>query len=498
MPCSNKDQDIPLDPLERFLDQTKNRPDHVAVVEGSGDSVTYSDLGELVRRIAFSLSTIHPHPRVLIHLEQSAACYASMFGTLYAGGYYAPTNISAPAERQRLIYDRFAPNVVVSDQKNLESLGPLDLDDVTVININNLPEGKCDKPLESHDLAYVMFTSGSTGIPKGVMIPRSALSHYVQWAIEEMGITHEDRLSQHPNVAFDLSVLDIYGGLCGGATLFPLAQRKDQMLPAQFIKQNELTIWNSVPSVISLMDQANQITSENFASLRLLTFCGEPLLGLHLKKIFSALPNATVHNTYGPTEATVSCTLLKLNSGNWEAATGSSVALGSAIPGMGIHLIRPNGLDEGEIVITGPQLARGYWLDDDITANKFVNMKINGKKQRAYCTGDLGFQKGEHLYFLGRNDRQIKLHGHRIELGDIDAAICSQGFSNACTVFVNNILHSFVESVEPLNEARVREVLLKTLPLYQVPKFIHQAHHLPRNSNDKIDVKLLMEMLKNE
>ena len=161
--------------------------------------------------------------------------------------------------------------------------------------------------------AYVIFTSGSTGAPKGVEISRAALNHYVRWIELSMAPSTDDRWSQHPSIGFDLSVLDVFGALCFGATLVPLTRSADRLLPATAIQRNELTIWNSVPSIIDLMAQADQLDKEHLSSLRLLSYCGEPLYSHQLEDIFAAVPNVNIHQTYGPSEATVSMTLLQLH-----------------------------------------------------------------------------------------------------------------------------------------------------------------------------------------
>jgi len=345
-----------------------------------------------------------------------------------------------------------------------------------------------------HELAYVIFTSGSTGKPKGVMIPRKGLAHYTDWAIREMDVVPEDRWSQHPNIAFDLSVLDIYGALCGGATLYPVTSGKDKLLPASFIKRHQLTIWDSVPSVIDLMLKARQVKTENFASLRLLTFCGEPLYARHLDAIFSANESVLVHNTYGPTEATVSCTLIRLTAESYKSACGSSVALGHPIDGMEIELLGEES-DEGELVLSGEQLAVGYWQNEAETKKAFVSIDLNGEKRRAYRTGDWVIRKDGEYYFSCRIDNQVKVRGNRVELNEIDATIFELGFGNACTVFVNDQLHSFIETIDLPELFEFKKKLAEYLPDYEIPDFIHATDRLPVNANDKVDRLALVALI---
>jgi D-alanine--poly(phosphoribitol) ligase subunit 1 len=482
---------LPSDPLELFLKHTEARPDHPAVVE-RGRTLSYGEMLSLSRRIAKALGRQESQPRTLIHLPQCAEAYAAMFASLMIGGTYAPTNVTAPPERQRNIMRAFEPMAIVTERGRVHDL-EISAEDPRLIFIDALPEEEIEIFPEPHDLAYVIFTSGSTGTPKGVMIPRVGLAHYVQWSLQAMNTTPDDRWSQHPNIGFDLSVLDIYGALCAGATLYPLVSRSDRLLPSEAIRRHKLTIWNSVPSVIDLMTKGNRSTTEHFKSLRLFTFCGEPLLPAHLEEIFSARPDITVHNTYGPTEATVSFTLIRLTQENYQDACAHNVALGDAIPGMHLYLIDGESEDEGEIVVAGPQVARGYWRGPDITATSFGRKSFGDQSLASYRTGDWGKIRNNQLYFESRIDRQVKLHGNRFELGEIDSSLRACGAAAACTILWRNQLHAFLEFKDnsETDTVEIRNRLVELLPSYAVPEIFHVVQTLPRNANDKIDSKAL-------
>jgi D-alanine--poly(phosphoribitol) ligase subunit 1 len=474
------------------MENVRLNPDHPAVVQDTGP-VSYGEIGSLTARIAASISAISEKPRVLIYLPKGTDAYASMFATLMAGGYYSPINMDAPVHRHVEILRQFCPDVILSTKKLVLDLPIADVGS-KLVDVDNLSSDELGESLAAHELAYVFFTSGSTGQPKGVMIPRTGLSHYTEWALNNMCVSPEDRWSQHPNIAFDLSVLDIYGALCGGATLYPLTSKKDKLLPADFIRRNQLTIWNSVPSVIDLMIKARQVTKDNFASLRLFSFCGEPLYSRHLDAIFCANDRVLVHNTYGPTEATVSCTLVRLTAGDYMDVCGSNVALGQPIPGMEVILMGGSS-DEGELVIFGEQLALGYWQNESETAKAFISLSVEGVARRAYRTGDWVTKRDGEYYFAGRIDSQVKIRGNRVELDEIDSTIFKLGYGNSCTVFVNNQLHSFIETKRLPELLEFKEGLSRHLPEYEIPAYIHAIECFPLNSNDKIDRLKLAELV---
>ena len=263
-------------------------------------------------------------------------------------------------------------------------------------------------------------------------------------------------------------------------------------MPAMAIRKNRLTIWDSVPSVVDIMRHGRQLTAENLASLRLMTFCGEPLLPDHLDAIFQARPDLCVHNSYGPTEATVSCTLIRLNAGNYQAACSSSVAIGEAIDGMEVHLVGGDTPDEGEIAIVGPQLALGYWNNPAATEAAFRPLVVDGQPRRAYFTGDWAMRVDGKIYFRSRIDFQVKINGYRLELDEINAALRKSGFVAAATALINHELHAFIETAGDVDETALRQSLSSLLEPHAVPKFFHPLAHLPRSANDKVDVKALI------
>ncbi len=457
-----------------------------AAICADGETISYLEFAEKIRRFAASFSAV-PGPCVLIALPQGVDAYAAMFGALLAGGYYAPVNIATPVAKLRHMVSVLRPDFIVSAAALADLSGH---DGVAAVHVDpsRLPAAALSGRGTPHKIAYVIFTSGSTGIPKGVIIPRVALNCYVSWVRSEFGIGSGDRVSQNSNIGFDLSVLEIYGCLCGGATLVPVSSHVDRLLPAAMARRERLSVWISVPSCITLMMNARQVSAEYLGTVRTFIHCGEPLLPEHVRAIFQACPEAVVYNTYGPTEATVSMTCNRLTARDYEDECHLSVALGPAIRGMDMVLVGPT-RDEGEIVIVGPQVALGYLNDKKRTKQSFRPVSIDESPRMGYYTGDWAVRRNGRLFFRQRYDRQIKVRGFRIELDEIEAAIRNLGWLACCVFKWKNTLVAVVEKNScPFDAARIRRQLRESLEDYKIPPYVTEIDAMPRNENDKLDV----------
>jgi D-alanine--poly(phosphoribitol) ligase subunit 1 len=475
-----------VDYVSRFLEAAAANPEAIAVKAGR-DEITYCEFERLVRRYARVFTDCEAQ-RVLIALAPGIDVYAAILGSGLAGCTHTPLNLASPDAKASRIVEMLEPQVIVGGERAAQlaaSCGARHLDP------QSLPEAEFDGEPRTGHLAYILFTSGSTGLPKGVMVPRSALNHYVDWLGRDLACGPGDRVSQHPSIAFDISMTDIFGALCFGATLVPLMSEGDRYLPARFIAREKITVWNSTPSVVSLIIQAGEAEERFLKSVRLFNFCGEPLLKEHLDAIFAAVPDVLVHNTYGPTEATIAVTNMKLRKGSYADKVRGSVTIGPPIEGIELHLIGGSHADEGEIVITGPQLADGYLNDPAKTAERFREVEIDGEKVRGYFTGDWAERHDGLIYFRERLDFQVKIRGHRIETDEVAAAIRQCGWPMV-VVFPdrgNEALAAVVERMDgkQLDDADLRRSLQAKLEPYAVPQRFRLIDRLPRNENDKVD-----------
>lgn len=475
------------DRIDLFLQHAALRPEHPAISH-DGDSVSYAALETRIRSFAARIAQV-AQPRVLIALPQGADAYAAMLATGLAGGYYSPLNMAAPIAKLRLIAKALQPDIIIghtgiAELLAQETANALVLDpDTLSTDISFVGRGR------RHEIAYIIFTSGTTGVPKGVVIERASLDHYVDWLRTDLALGPDDRVSQFPNIAFDLSVMDIYGALCSGATLCPLLGRGDRLLPARAIERERITVWVSVPSVVGMMMQAGDVTWDNLQSVRHYVFCGEPLLREHVAALFDACPEAVVQNTYGPTEATVSMSSIRLEADSFARYCTTSVALGAPIPGMGVVLQSGTHPDEGELVIVGPQLARGYWQDPDRTEQQFRTVVVDGVPMTGYATGDWVERRDGQLYFKERIDFQVKIRGYRIELDEVAAAIRKCGWPTACVFKYQDSLVAILEhnAHRPFDEAAIRAQLVTQIEAHMIPSRFRLIDQLPRTDNDKID-----------
>lgn len=477
---------------QRFFVQADERPEQIAVIDRSRE-ITYSELASLVRRIAATLLNMADQPRVLITLPQSIEAYALMMGTVVSGGLYCPVNYNVPEQRKWLIAQQFKPDVIAGE---LNSYTNLDLLEIKRFDFGQLSSDQLTASSYS-DLAYIIFTSGSTGVPKGVKISKIAVDKFISWSREATEATTEDRWAQFSNIGFDLSVMDIFTALSSGATLVAIDSTQDRLFPARAIKRHQITIWHSVPSIVELMQKTGQLTADHLASIRLMSFCGEPLYTDYLEWLFVANPSMRVFNTYGPTEGTVFCMWLELARDTFRDICKHTAPLGKAISGWNVMLGGEKESSEGEIFIYGNYIGKGYLDHPEQAETGFGSIKVEGINVPCFRTGDWAIKNNGHLYFSHRIDRQVKVHGFRVELGEVDHFARQYGFEVVHSIEHRGRIYTFVQA-SSVEQRAVRTYLANLLPHYSVPERIIPLENFPRNANDKIDVEALTKLIGDE
>ena len=248
-----------------------------------------------------------------------------------------------------------------------------------------------------------------------------------------------------------------------------------------------------VPSVIDMLIKSLQLSTLNFKKIRIINFCGEPLYRYQIEAIFSVNQQIIIQNTYGPTECTVSCTMVQLNNNNYKKYCMETVALGNPINGMEIQL---SNKDEGEIIINGIQVAEGYWNQKELTTLNFSESNP-GFQKKTYRTGDYAIKKNGNIYFSGRKDDQIKSNGYRVELNSINNQISTITNSKVFTLYHKYNLHSFIEnpSFKKSDFTLIKSQIKSTLNYYEQPCKIYIVNIIPRNQNDKIDKSSMIQLI---
>lgn len=430
-------------------------PDRPALVVGER-IVSYGELAQLARNVARTLRSagVCPGTRVAILASRSVAAYAGVLGACWVGASYMPISLAAPEKRLIEILEIAKPAAIITDDTGIQLLSEnvLEISPALVIVPNESGARKLrarqnqhicsfsaleevergDEPalLGEDESAYLMFTSGSTGVPKGVMVTVRGVHHYLCFVRGRYSPLPNDRVAAHTDLSFDLSVHDMFLAWSAGASLHvvPTAQT---LAPAKFIRDHAITLWLSVPSIVGMMKRMKALRSGSFPSLRYSLFCGEPLPLSAAQAWQEAAPNSTLDNLYGPTEATVACLLQPVGASPVVTKERDIISIGYPFTGMeaaivnstspGIFLSRG---ERGELALAGPQLADGYFGAPELTAKRFP---LIGKK-RWYLTGDLAYQDPEgRFHHLGRTDNQVKVNGYRIELEEIEThlrAVC--------------------------------------------------------------------------
>ncbi|MGA8480647.1 MAG: AMP-binding protein [Chthoniobacterales bacterium] len=355
-----------------------------------------------------------------------------------------------------------------------------------------------------------MFTSGSTGQPKGVPIAQSNVRSYLQYVCNRYDMDETDRFSQEFDLTFDLSVHDMFVCWERGACLFSVPETS-VMAPAKFIREHQLTMWFSVPSVIGVLARMRLLPPGCFPSLRYSLFCGEPLAASYAQLWQEAAPNSILENLYGPTETTIAISHYRWNqTGSSEESVNGIVPIGWIFDGQQCSVIDaeqkavPAGVP-GELCLSGSQVTTGYWDEPKKTQEQFVRLPGAGER-RWYRTGDMVQQDANGcLYYLGRVDNQVKIRGYRVELQEIEAVLRRACDTEQVVSIAWPVEHgsaegvvAFVAGVAALDADRVLDYCSKILPGYMVPRTIYLCDEMPLNANGKIDRPRLVGMLNSE
>jgi amino acid adenylation domain-containing protein len=503
-------------------------------IEIGGRTLSYEQLWSFAGRITACLKDIlDPSEKVVAVLaNRSVGAYGGILGVLGSGRGYVPLNPKFPPERtlvmlrasgcQTLVVGGECAAALESLLKRLDKPLTLIIPDSGWEPGNQplalhrvMPAGQlskiadpCDPIVDGSDTAYLLFTSGSTGEPKGVAVSQSNAVAYMEYAAKRFGIHGGDRCSQNFDLTFDLSVHDLFTCWDAGATLCPYAEQT--LTPATLVDEKELTVWFSVPSVAMFASKLGLLEPGAFPTLRWSLFCGEALSSSLAMAWQQAANNSLLENLYGPTEATIAITYYR-----WDSATSPAECVRGLVPigwpfdgqqvcavNEDLELVPPG--ESGELCMGGSQVTRGYLNDSEKTARSFVRLKHTGD-QVWYRTGDLVRQDERGcLFYLGRRDFQVKVNGYRVELQEIDLVLREAARTELAVAIPWPLSEGSASGIvgvlsgsDPARNEQIIAACETKLPRYMVPSRIYHFPQIPLNVNGKIDRGKITEMLAN-
>jgi amino acid adenylation domain-containing protein len=498
----------------------------VAVID-RGRQLTYAELERRSNRLARLLLDVGVSrgDRVGLFLDKSLESLIGVYGILKAGAAYVPLDAQSPLKRLAHIMRNAGLRCLLTGVEKAETWSDVILEGApleTLVVLNAGDDDLRSAPAQLHmvgpsalaayeatppalaaradDLAYILYTSGSTGEPKGVMLSHLNAMSFIDWSVDQFAVTSTDRLSSHAPLHFDLSIFDLFAAGKAGATVV-LVPAEVSFFPievARFIEQSELSIWYSVPSALTGLVLHGGLKPKQFPRLRTVLFAGEVFPIKYLVRLIELLPDVRFYNLYGPTETNV-CTCYEVPPVSHTRL--ESLPIGKPISNVQAFSIRDDGTlanpgEVGELYVKGPTVMQGYWADRSGTQKALRPLPSAGL---VYRTGDLVTQDQHGNYvFLGRRDAQVKRRGYRIELLEIERAVDSHPSVIECAVTaipdeeVTNKINVHVVTRKAIDESELIRFCLTRIPRYMIPDTVQFVEALPRTSTGKIDRQALV------
>ncbi|MBO0451010.1 D-alanine--poly(phosphoribitol) ligase subunit DltA [Candidatus Enterococcus murrayae] len=494
--------------IEAIDKLASEKPEAVAY-QSETETFSYQILRQWSNSLAYFLNQhVAAEKPIVVFGELEFEMIASFLGSVKSGHAYIPIESNTPLDRIQLILEVAQPAMILSVLPwpaeiplEIPVLTPTDLAEV----FNSEQEPIELQPVSEDETFYIIFTSGTTGVPKGVQISHKNLLSFTNWDLKDFGIKTGMRFLSQAPYSFDLSVMSVYPALCSGGTLVPVEKSviNDFKKLFEFLPKLALEVWVSTPSFIDICLMEKTFDGEHVPSLKIFQFCGEELTRKTAKELLTRFPNAKIFNTYGPTEATVAMTQIEVT--DELLTTYDRVPIGYIKEDTEVLIYdgdqEVSEGEAGEIIIKGPSVSKGYMHNPEKTAAAFF--EIDGVP--AYHTGDAGrLHVDGLLLYEGRIDFQVKLHGFRIELEDIDHHLEKVSYVKQATVvpkYQNHKVQQLVayvvvndndfEKAYQLTKA-IKEELGEGVMEYMIPQKFIYVEHLPLTANGKIDRKRLI------
>ena len=521
--------DLIVDRFNRFTD--------FEALKVGNESLIYADLLKQALEVSACLKSVGAvNETIGLVGQKTTATYISMLGILLAGCNYTPVKSNIDEYRLLDILDGAKINFFIGDQDNIEifennfnalnkkpthapifiAVDPVSTDKICLPR-NDIHQKTEATPLvgslcsKDEDLAYILFTSGSTGEPKGVKVSHANLTAYISAISELWKMPAGFRMSQFHDLSFDPSISDIFFTFCNGGTLCVVPQN-EMLLPNEFIIREKINIWSSVPSVGNFMLQMDCLEANSFSTLKIVRFAGEPLSETLAKAWQAAAPGASIENHYGPTEATIDvCRNVYCNEQQMRSFNNQIVPIGHAFPGTRVEILAEDNIlihqenIKGEIVFKGPQITKGYLNDQKKTNLNFVRFEWDDTNEIWYKSGDIGFRNSYGLLeCVGRVDSQIKIMGRRVEIGAVEFVLRKFKLTENVVVVplrdqrghANSIIAFTLFDMTKADIIHLRKQSAELLDSVFFPKKFFTITEFPLAPSGKTDRKLLETMAK--
>lgn len=505
-----------MDILEKICLRAKYNGEAAAIQSKDG-MLTYGQLEDYSNRLAAYIEDECQADRspVVVYGHKNPYMIVCFLACVKSGRAYCPVDTSVPESRVQAIIDAVSgPILLEAEPLSSSCKKKVGLDEIMDISRNYHKFIEKSSRVRPEDIFYIIFTSGSTGVPKGVQITTGCLNHFLDWSVN-LGTPLEEKegkvfLNQAP-FSFDLSVMDVYTSLACGGQLWALdkATQGNYASLLESLGRSKTGIWVSTPSFADICLTDHKFNQQLMPEMELFLFCGETLTNSTAQKLMQRFPNARIFNTYGPTESTVAITSVEIT-GELNR-TVSPLPVGCVKPGTKVAIYKSDGTEapegeRGEIHIIGDTVSPGYFKQPEQTGKFFYDVWQDCRTVRAYRTGDEGYLKDGLLYYCGRIDLQVKLHGYRIELEDIESNILKlDGINNAVVVprvkqgQIKSLAAFIIYDKKKENDKEVsREIkgrLKQVLPDYMIPKKLVFIDKMPVTVNGKADRKYLGGLL---
>jgi D-alanine--poly(phosphoribitol) ligase subunit 1 len=444
--------------------------------------------------------------------NKSFDSYAIMLACLQEGIAYVNIDPDSPIVRLKSILSTCQPTLIFSDKTYLES-EMAELNNWSIQSIMNFDfEGRktggtlSARNFDGSTIAYIMFTSGSTGDPKGVAITHQNILPFIHWVKSRYAIIPSDNFANHSPMYFDNSVFDFYGALFNGASITPIGKEllQDPLALVNYVTDKKCTIWFSVPSLLIFLVNMKTLNANTLNSIRVFTFGGEGFPKKELRKLYDIYSGSALFiNVYGPTEGTCICSSYTISERDFEDYN-ELPSLGTMNENFSHIIYNDEGQPdlEGELCIMGPNIGLGYYNNSELTESRFVACSnLAHYRKPMYKTGDLVKEIDGLLYFKGRVDNQIKHMGYRIELEEIEIALSKiEGVNQAAVLYIRSAtaygkIVAFIATNSLNDQSIIKESLGLIIPKYMIPSVIRFLPELPKNPNGKVDKNALKNSL---